>query len=282
MLVDPVTKEALVRRSRLVADTSVQVTYASPSKVYGVKSNAYLDLVEPKKVLGISDLLETARSTLTRSRNERVQTDTFRSPLTAFLYERGWRQNFQNSGFPGIDKEFEELQQYIDFAQTTAVLDLSCGTGLMTRRIRSVVPESTRLIAADYSEAMLLETKRRLADDADRVELVRVDVAALPFKTDSIDAIHAGAAMHCWPKLETGLAEIARVLKPNGKFFATTFLKGALGTDRVASPNAGFRFFTLDELETLAAEAGFVNIQVRREGNYCAVLKSVAPDEEAS
>jgi len=28
-----------------------------------------------------------------------------RSPLVSFLYERGWRQNFNQSGFPGPDEE---------------------------------------------------------------------------------------------------------------------------------------------------------------------------------
>lgn len=31
--------------------------------------------------------------------------NSFRSPLVSFLYERGWRQNFNRSGFPGPDEE---------------------------------------------------------------------------------------------------------------------------------------------------------------------------------
>lgn len=30
---------------------------------------------------------------------------TFKSPLVSFLYERGWRQSFNQSGFPGPDEE---------------------------------------------------------------------------------------------------------------------------------------------------------------------------------
>ena len=41
--------------------------------------------------------------------------------------------------------------------------------------------------------------------------------------------MHAGAALHCWPRLEDGLREIRRVLAPGGRFFATTFLQGAYG-----------------------------------------------------
>lgn len=29
--------------------------------------------------------------------------------------------------------------------------------------------------------------------------LVRADISRLPFPSGSIDAIHAGAALHCWP-----------------------------------------------------------------------------------
>mmetsp|Transcript_2673 Transcript_2673/g.8380 ORF Transcript_2673/g.8380 Transcript_2673/m.8380 type:complete len:326 (+) Transcript_2673:29-1006(+) len=271
VLADPVTKEALRVEQRFVGDGLTR-RYLSSSGEYGVKAGTYVDLVDPKAPPSLAELRESVRDSIFRSRSERVRVDTFRSPVTAFLYERGWRQNFQRSGFPGIDREFDEVCEFFDLASArSAVVDLSCGTGLMTRRLKDVVP--TRLIAADFSEAMLLETRRRLGAD-DRVELVRVDVAALPLRDDAVDAVHAGAAMHCWPRLEQGLAEIVRVLKPQGgQFFATTFLTGALGTD-ARSASAGFRFFTLDELRTLATDAGFTTVDVRREGSYCAVLKA--------
>jgi len=37
-----------------------------------------------------------------------------------------------------------------------------------------------------------LEIYRNLA-------LVRADVSRLPFASGSVDAVHAGAALHCWP-----------------------------------------------------------------------------------
>lgn len=40
----------------------------------------------------------------------------------------------------------------------------------------------------------------------------------------SLDAIHAGAALHCWPSPTAALAEISRVLRPGGVFVASTFL----------------------------------------------------------
>lgn len=52
--------------------------------------------------------------------------------------ERGWRQNFNNAGFPGIDKEAVELLSFLEEGDVTGtVVDLSCGSGLMTRRLVS-------------------------------------------------------------------------------------------------------------------------------------------------
>ncbi|PHT42439.1 hypothetical protein CQW23_16464 [Capsicum baccatum] len=34
-----------------------------------------------------------------------TRTELFRSPVVSFLYERGWRQAFNQSGFPGADEE---------------------------------------------------------------------------------------------------------------------------------------------------------------------------------
>lgn len=43
------------------------------------------------------------------------------------------------------------------------------------------------------------------------ITLVRADISRLPFATSSIDAVHAGAAIHCWPS-PTGAVSIISVL----------------------------------------------------------------------
>lgn len=74
------------------------------------------------------------------------------------------------------------------------------------------------------------------------VTLLRADVGRLPFPTGSVAAIHAGAAIHCWPNPQAALAEISRVLRPGGVFVASTFMVAAaplgqlLGSDDLVRP----------------------------------------------
>lgn len=224
-----------------------------------------------------------------------VTQELFRSPLTSFLYERGWRDNFRTAGFPGIDTEFLDLeifmsplllpaataeaplqdqqQQKVRLTSTT-IVDLSCGSGLMARRlVRS--KKWDRVIAADFSESMLRETRRRFVEEKLTVpELVRADASRLPFQSDSVDGIHAGAALHCWPKLEESLRECLRVLKPGGRMYASTFEVN----ERLQSNT--FRFFQLEELRKLFVASGFGEVEVRREGQACLIVKAVKKVEQ--
>ena len=57
-----------------------------------------------------------------------------RNPLISFVYERGWRQGFSWAGFPGADKEFDMAMAYLTPAFGSVLVDMSCGSGLFTRR----------------------------------------------------------------------------------------------------------------------------------------------------
>ena len=69
------------------------------------------------------------------SNRERAGQRFFQTRLIPSIYERGYRQNFENFGFPGIDLEFEEAKNFfVDANATAVVMDLSCGSGFMTRK----------------------------------------------------------------------------------------------------------------------------------------------------
>lgn len=91
------------------------------------------------------------------------------------------------------------------------VLDLGCGTGLLTTRLRRQ-SGVVRVTGADFSSGMLAQARARGAD----IDWVRASAQALPFADSSFDAIASCEAFHWFPDQAAALAECARVLKPGG------------------------------------------------------------------
>ena len=165
-------------------------------------------------------------------------------------------------------------------------------SGLFTRRFARSNNYS-RVIGCDYSDSMLTEARRRIQADSEikssstRLDLVRLDVAKIPFAADSIDVLHAGAAMHCWPEIEPSLKEIYRVLIPGGRYFATTFLgnyfqnvsgleNAANGGMQVETSMQAFQYFpSIEHLRNLLTEAGFENekVDVQLVGRSCVIIR---------
>jgi ubiquinone/menaquinone biosynthesis C-methylase UbiE len=104
-----------------------------------------------------------------------------------------------------------------------AALDVCCGTGAAMRHLRALCKE--RVVGLDFSQGMLDEARRRLADAPGEaaIELRRGDALALPFEAEFDVVTCVGAFGHIVPADEDRFASgIARVLRPGGRFvFAT-------------------------------------------------------------
>ncbi|KAL5559015.1 hypothetical protein UlMin_035226 [Ulmus minor] len=210
-----------------------------------------------------------------------VSTELFRTPLVSFLYERGWRQSFSVwGGFPGPEKEFELAKGFLKPVLGGNIVDASCGSGLFSRLFAKSGLFSL-VVALDYSENMLQQCYEFIEQEGDfpkeNIILVRADISRLPFATSSIDAVHAGAALHCWPSPSAAVAEISRVLRPGGVFVATTyildgpfefvpFLRSLRQQTRQIS--GSFVFLSERELEDLCRACGLVGFTCIRNGAF--------------
>nr|POE91022.1 putative methyltransferase at1g78140, chloroplastic [Quercus suber] len=197
-------------------------------------------------------------------------TEFFRFPLISFLYERGWRQSFSIwGGFPGPEKEFELMRDFLKPALDGNIVDASCGSGLFSRLFAQSGLFSL-VIALDYSENMNLI-------------LVRADISRLPFVSSSVDAVHAGAALQCWPSPSAAVAEISRVLRPGGVFVATTyifdgpfaFIPFLRRQRQIIAAVSGSHFFLSErELQDLCTACGLVGFTSIRNGLFVMISAS--------
>lgn len=99
------------------------------------------------------------------------------------------------------------------------VLDVGCGPGTAARRAART---AGRVTGVDPSEPMLrlAHLLTRLTRTPTEIDWVRAGAEALPLPDDSVSVCWSLAAVHHWPDLNAGLAEVQRVLRPGGRFIA--------------------------------------------------------------
>ncbi|WP_371582179.1 class I SAM-dependent methyltransferase [Streptomyces sp. NBC_01314] len=94
------------------------------------------------------------------------------------------------------------------------VLDAGCGTGRALTPLRAAVGPSGVVLGADLTPAML-EAAVRAGRDRDG-QLLLADVAGLPLRTKSLDAVFAAGLVAHLPNPTENLRELARVVRPGG------------------------------------------------------------------
>lgn len=93
------------------------------------------------------------------------------------------------------------------------LLDVGCGTGLVTERL---VRPGLRVFGLDAAPGMV-----RVASERMDSGLVLGDCRQLPFADASLDAVSAVWLLHLLPNAPDMVAECARVLRPGGLFVTT-------------------------------------------------------------
>ena len=139
------------------------------------------------------------------------------------------------------------------------ILDAGCGGGELLRRMAARAPDAA-FSGIDVSPASVVAARRlnRRAVAAGRMEIRQGTVETLPWPEATFDLVTACETVYFWPDPAAAFREIARVLKPGGRFAiileATDPVAARVWTD--ALPSMHVR--TPEELATLLSTAGFL------------------------
>lgn len=143
--------------------------------------------------------------------------------------------------------------------QPGRVLDVGCGNGRYTSRLREAFP-GAEVIGVDLAPG-ILETVPE--------PTVVADVADLPFEDGSADAVLAMHMLYHVPDIPAALDELQRVLAPGGVLFVSTLAsddkeeygpiwqnaaKAALGTEVRLTRSALLERFSLEIAESMVSE----------------------------
>jgi ubiquinone/menaquinone biosynthesis C-methylase UbiE len=157
------------------------------------------------------------------------------------------------------------------------VLDVACGTGVVTRLIPERVGPSGYVTGLDMSPGMLA-VARSVLDDPN-VTWEEGNAVELPFAEDAFDVVTCQQGLQFFPERAKALREMRRVLRPGGRLALSVWrsieynpvfhlLSEALA--RLAGPDAGamppFSLGDRAELRRLVDEAGFTDVSVCIDG----------------
>lgn len=110
------------------------------------------------------------------------------------------------------------------------VLDVACGTGMLSfEAARAVGPEG-RVIGVDFCAEMLVKAEENLKKTpyGDNVEFRPGNAVDLPFPDESFDCAVIGFALRNVPDVRKTIEEMARVVKPGGRVVNLEFGKPGL------------------------------------------------------
>jgi ubiquinone/menaquinone biosynthesis C-methylase UbiE len=97
------------------------------------------------------------------------------------------------------------------------VLELACGTGIVTQQLRTHLSQDVKIVATDLSPPMLDYAQTKLTT-LQNVDWRQADIAALPFADASFSTVVCQFGLMFVPDKQAAFREVRRVLHKGGMF----------------------------------------------------------------
>ena len=163
----------------------------------------------------------------------------------------------------------------MDFSRKVVVLDLACGTGLVTFELSRVVRHGGLIVGLDLSPAMLAiaNRKKRMLRSGCGVDFVRAAGEFLPFRSATFNYVTVGLALRNFGDKLAVFRDTLRVLLRSGWFLSVDFVR--------PEKDVVWRLYNFHIFHVLPALGGLVSAYWKRTLIYLAntILKSSSASE---
>lgn len=169
----------------------------------------------------------------------------------------------------------EDLAARLQVEENGSVLELACGTGILTRVLRTQLPSTVKLTATDLNEPMFQHAAAKFRKD-EAVEWLQADACSLPFGDGMFDAVICQFGIMFVPDKALAAREAHRVLKPEGLFLFNVWdamqynelcqlthqtIAGYFDKDPPAFYEVPFGYHDQDEIKRVLKAGGFQEIK---------------------
>lgn len=134
--------------------------------------------------------------------------------------------NFDSFGPKTFTYFGERLVEHMGIHEGASVLDIASGKGASLFPAEAKVGSSGFVTGIDIAEEMVNLTFSKVKENGIKnIKVLQMDAESLTFPDESFDYILCGFGIFFLPNYEMALQEFIRVLKINGRFGFTTFLR---------------------------------------------------------
>jgi len=109
-----------------------------------------------------------------------------------------------------------------DLSEGCDLLDVGCGPGDLWLDNADRISPSWNVTLSDFSAGMVRQARGRLAASRSFFNFGVLDVQAIPFPDGRFDVVIANHVLFHVPHKASAFSEIRRVLRPGGRFYAST------------------------------------------------------------
>lgn len=155
------------------------------------------------------------------------------------------------------------------------ILDCGIGNGSLSIALDSILTSPVEYHGIDTSAEMLVQASSRMQHAGLRPHLEQADVLSLPYDDQSFDVVMAAHVLEHLPDPQSALAEMVRVLRPNGMVFVCVTRQSIFG----ALVQLLWRTWAITELQGVAwlhdsqlVDVGYQQVQL----GFCAGFASTA------
>ena len=124
-------------------------------------------------------------------------------------YENGVKSNFLQKYWH--TRKWHHLKEFFIGVSGKRLLDIGCADGTTTRQIKKILP-SVRIVGIDLYKKAIDHAKGK----ENKIRFIHGDVHNMPFEDSSFEIMTAVETLEHLDNPNKALAEIYRVLKPNG------------------------------------------------------------------
>jgi ubiquinone/menaquinone biosynthesis C-methylase UbiE len=140
----------------------------------------------------------------------------------ANLNARSQIYRFNEDPYPWQRRVFDHLT----LPGTCRILEVGCGPGRLWRENADRIPPGWSVTLTDLSPGMLSEARGALDDVGPPFTYAVADGQFLPFRPACFDAVIANHMVYHVPNKPALFAEVRRILRPGGRFYAATNGRG--------------------------------------------------------